>query len=227
MPEESKTPSTIRFGPFELSTETGELRKNGIRIKLFGQPIKVLTLLVTTPGHVVTREQLQRSLWPGDSFGDFERGLNAAVNRLRENLGDSATEPKYIETVPGRGYRFIANLESASVPVVVTNPTEASGPHVGIEVQKATGVASTLKLRRQKLLVAFLLVAGALAVLALVAGGSYWGARQPLTPFSAKEWGLAGDRPTSYEAGTDPREVFNGHPSACLRSKDRHIKGFG
>src|SRR5215469_14596657 len=71
MPEESRTISTVRFGPFELSTDTGELRKNGIRIKLFGQPIKVLTLLLATPGQVVTREQLQKSLWPGDTFGDL------------------------------------------------------------------------------------------------------------------------------------------------------------
>ena len=114
MPEESKTPSIVRFGPFELSTETGELRKNGIRKRLFGQPIQVLTLLVTTPGQLITREQLKKALWPRDTFGDFERGLNAAVNRLRENLGDSATEPTYIETVPGRGYRFILKLRDGT-----------------------------------------------------------------------------------------------------------------
>jgi DNA-binding winged helix-turn-helix (wHTH) protein len=114
MPEESKTPSIVRFGPFELSTETGELRKNGIRKKLFGQPIQVLTLLVATPGQLVTREQLQKGLWPGDTFTDFERGLNAAISRLRENLDDSPTDPKYIETIPGRGYRFIGSLEPSN-----------------------------------------------------------------------------------------------------------------
>jgi DNA-binding winged helix-turn-helix (wHTH) protein len=111
MPEESKTPSIVRFGPFELSFETGELRKNGIRKKLFGQPIQVLTLLVATPGQLVTREKLKDALWPKDTFTDFERGLNAAVSRLRENLDDSATEPQYVETVPGRGYRFIKEIE--------------------------------------------------------------------------------------------------------------------
>ena len=105
-------PSTVRFGPFELSVETGELRKNGIRLKLSGQPIKVLTLLVARPGQLVTREELQQYLWGGNDYGDFETGLNAAVNRLRDHLNDSATEPKYIETVPGRGYRFITSSQS-------------------------------------------------------------------------------------------------------------------
>ena len=114
MPEESKAPSTVRFGPFEPSIETGELRKNGVRLKLSGQPIEVLTVLVATPGKLVTREGLQRRVWPGNSFGDFEKGLNAAVNRLRDHLNDSATDLKYIETVPGRGYRFIGKVEGSN-----------------------------------------------------------------------------------------------------------------
>jgi DNA-binding winged helix-turn-helix (wHTH) protein len=109
MPEESRSPSTFRFGPFELSLETEELRRNGIRLKLFGQPIKVLILLVETPRQLVTREKLQKALWPADTYTDFERGLNAAVSRLREMLGDSADDPQYIETVPRRGYRFIGS----------------------------------------------------------------------------------------------------------------------
>src|SRR5215831_2190119 len=145
-PEESKTASTVRFGPFWLSPDTGELRKNGIRVRLFGQPIKVLTLLVATPGQVVTREQLQKSLWPGDTFGDFERGLNAAVNRLRENLGDSAIEPKYIETVPGRGYRFIGELEPGATPgpqpaeLDAAAPTKSKGPR-NLVIAATLGVA--------------------------------------------------------------------------------------
>ena len=106
----SKPADVARFGPFELSVETGELRKDGVRIKLSGQPIQVLARLVLNPGKLVTREELQQQLWPGNTFGDFEKGLNAAVNRLRENLNDSATEPKYIETIPGRGYRFIRQV---------------------------------------------------------------------------------------------------------------------
>ena len=113
MAEASKSLGSVQFGPFELLLDTQELRKHGLPVKLSGQAIHVLTLLVARPGQLVTREELQEKLWPGDSFGDFEHGLNAAVNKLREKLGDSATTPTYIETLPGRGYRFIFPLEPA------------------------------------------------------------------------------------------------------------------
>src|SRR3974390_2733005 len=108
--DQAPVASGVRFGPFELFVEAGELGKDGVRLKLSGQPIQVLVRLVAEPGKLVSREQLQAELWPGSSYGDFEKGLNAAVNRLRENLEASATEPKYIETVPRRGYRFIAEV---------------------------------------------------------------------------------------------------------------------
>ncbi len=104
----------IRFGPFELSVEAQELRKHGTPLNLSGQPIQVLILLTACPGKLITREELRRKLWQGNSFGDFDHGLNAAVNRLREKLGDSATAPRYIETLQGRGYRFIAEVQSPS-----------------------------------------------------------------------------------------------------------------
>jgi len=116
MAQPSETLGSIRFGRFDLSVESGELRKDGVRLKLSGQAVEVLLLLVASPGKLVAREELQQKLWPGASYGDPEHGLNAAVNRLRETLGDSATEPKYIETVPGRGYRFIATLDLPVVP---------------------------------------------------------------------------------------------------------------
>src|SRR5215472_7066993 len=125
MTEVEKSLGAVRFGPFELSLETEELRKNGVALKLSGQAIQVLAMLTANPGKLVTREELQRKLWPGDSFGDFEHGLNAAVNKLREKLGDSATEPTYIETIPGRGYRFIAALESPVVPPELELPEPA------------------------------------------------------------------------------------------------------
>src|SRR5215472_6131028 len=107
--------SCIRFGPFEVSPDSGELRKNGRRLKLSGQAVQVLVILIENPGQVVAREELQKKLWPGASFGDFDHGLNAAVNRLREVLGDSATEPTYIETLPRRGYRFIVPVCGTAV----------------------------------------------------------------------------------------------------------------
>ena len=102
---------SIRFAPFELVLEPEELRRNGIRVKVSGQALQVLIVLASEPGRLVTREHLHKVLWPTTSFGDFEHGLNAAVNRLREILGDSAADPKYIETIPRRGYRFIAAIQ--------------------------------------------------------------------------------------------------------------------
>ena len=126
MTERSKTLGPMRFGPFDLLAETGELRRNGARLKLSGQPLQVLVLLAAQPGNLVTRQELQRELWASDAFGDPEHGLNAAVNRLREVLGDSATEPRYIETVPGRGYRLVAALESSVVTPQHSGPEESS-----------------------------------------------------------------------------------------------------
>ena len=128
MAEAKATPGLLRFGPFELSADTGELRKDGVRLKLSGQAIQVLTMLAANPGQLVTREELQQKLWPGASYGDPEHGLNAAVNKLRETLGDSATEPTYIETVPGRGYRFIAVLEAPTTTPESQPETPASEP---------------------------------------------------------------------------------------------------
>jgi DNA-binding winged helix-turn-helix (wHTH) protein/Tol biopolymer transport system component len=102
-----------RFGDFELDACSGELRKAGRRVNLQNQPLQVLQLLLERPGDVVTRDELRQRLWSHDTFVDFERGLNAVVNRLRETLNDSADSPRFIETVPRRGYRFIAPVQSA------------------------------------------------------------------------------------------------------------------
>jgi Tol biopolymer transport system component/DNA-binding winged helix-turn-helix (wHTH) protein len=101
----------VRFGAFEVNLRTGELRKAGVKLKFSGQPFQVLAILLEHPGDVVTREELQKRLWP-DTFVDAERNLNTAVNKIREVLGDSAESPSYVETLPRRGYRFIAPLEA-------------------------------------------------------------------------------------------------------------------
>jgi DNA-binding winged helix-turn-helix (wHTH) protein len=108
MQERGPLPAAVRFGPFALARDSGELRRKGVRLKLSGQAIDVLLVLTANPGRLVTRQELQQQLWPGVDYGDFEHGLNAAVSRLREALGDSARDPEYIETIPQRGYRFIA-----------------------------------------------------------------------------------------------------------------------
>jgi Tol biopolymer transport system component/DNA-binding winged helix-turn-helix (wHTH) protein len=112
----------IRFGVFELDREAGELRRNGSKVRLQEQPLQVLTLLVEHPGEVVSRDELQKRLWPADTFVDFDHSLNAAIRRLRDALGDSAEHPRYVETVARRGYRFLASVngtkQSEPAPVV-------------------------------------------------------------------------------------------------------------
>lgn len=102
----------FRFGPFEFDSEHGELRKHGLKMRLVGQPMNVLTLLLDRRGELVRREELQQLLWASDTFVEFEHGVNAAVMRLREVLGDSADKPRYVETIPRQGYRFIAPVET-------------------------------------------------------------------------------------------------------------------
>ena len=104
---------TIRFGAFEADLHSGEVRKSGSRIKLQDQPFKVLQILLEHPGVLVTREELQTRIWPNESYGDFDHAVNVAVGKLRTALGDCADDPSFIETVPRRGYRFVARLEAA------------------------------------------------------------------------------------------------------------------
>lgn len=117
---------TIRFGPFEVNRRAGELRKHGLRIRLSGQPFEILSLLLKRAGEVVTREELREKLWPGNTFVDFDHSLNAAVNKLREALGDSAEAPRFVETLPRRGYRFIAALAEAPREAVVPTAEPAT-----------------------------------------------------------------------------------------------------
>jgi DNA-binding winged helix-turn-helix (wHTH) protein/tetratricopeptide (TPR) repeat protein len=148
----------LRFGVFEVDVRSGELRKQGVRIKLQEQPFHVLTVLLQRPGDVVTREELRSQNWPADTFVDFDNSLNTAINKLREALGDSADNPRFIETLPRRGYRFIA-------PV-----TNVDGTTRGT----AAGVSAGVPLRSRKIV-----VTAAIALLAAgIAGGLLWRARQ-------------------------------------------------
>jgi cholera toxin transcriptional activator len=98
----------IHFGIFEANLDTGELRRNGAKIKLQDQPFQLLALLLARPGEIVTREELRSQLWSDDTFVDFDHGLNAAIKRLRDALGDTADNPRFVETLSRRGYRFVA-----------------------------------------------------------------------------------------------------------------------
>jgi cholera toxin transcriptional activator len=115
-------PNLLRFGVFEADLTAGELRKNGARIRLQEQPFQVLAVLLQNAGQVVTRESLRETIWPADTFVDFDHSLNTAVNKIRESLGDSASNPRFVETLARRGYRFIAPVESIATPAPGTNP---------------------------------------------------------------------------------------------------------
>src|ERR1700686_1148977 len=124
------TPRTLRFGLFELDLRSGELWKKGRKVPLGGQPIQILICLLERSGELVTREELRGKLWPADTYVNFEHGLNAAVKRLRRALNDSADNPRFVETLPRRGYRFLAPVESVRadeyVPVVAEIPPAKS-----------------------------------------------------------------------------------------------------
>src|SRR5580765_3232823 len=108
--------SVVRFGTYEVSLQSGEVRKSGMRIRVQQQPLKLLEILLERPGEVVTREELRGRIWPNESFGDFDQAVNVAVAKLRVALGDSADNPRYIETLPRRGYRFIADVAIVNPP---------------------------------------------------------------------------------------------------------------
>ena len=107
----------VRFGPFELDAYAGELYKHGFKLKLQGHPIQILAMLLERPGELITREEIQQKLWPSESetFVDFEHGLNTAVRKLRQALGDEAETPQYIETLPRRGYRFVEAIKAEEI----------------------------------------------------------------------------------------------------------------
>src|SRR5579862_9543800 len=141
-------PRVLRFGVFEIDVRSGELRKQGYRIRIEGQPLQILICLLENPGELVTREELHRRLWPADTYVNFEHGLNAAVKRLRRALDDSADNPRFVETLPRRCYRFLAPIQivNAAVDIPVVNepppaepePASASLPQVTDAVDLST-----------------------------------------------------------------------------------------
>ena len=116
-----------RFGVFEADAARGELRRQGVRIKLNAQPFQVLCLMLERPGELLTREEISRELWPDGTFVDYEHGVNSAVNRIREAIGDTASSPRFVETLARRGYRFVAPVERIG-PVEDPSPAEAELP---------------------------------------------------------------------------------------------------
>jgi len=161
----------VRFGPFELDLESRELRKSGIRIKLQEQPFLILEMLLDRPGSIVTREDLQQRLWPADTFVDFDLSLNSAVKKLRQALSDDSDNPRYIETLYRRGYRFISPVNGAngSGPIAVATSPITSGETIPEEVASAPRRETVPPARR-----GWLVLYIALALLVLLAVALRW-----------------------------------------------------
>ena len=143
MEEAHQVRGPIRFGVFEVDLRTGELRKNGVRVRLQQQPFQVLAVLLERPGEVVGREELQKKLWPADTFVDFDHGLNKVINKIREALGDSAESPRFVETVARRGYRFLAEVR-VSDALPVRSGELATQPEPARDVRERPALASKL-----------------------------------------------------------------------------------
>jgi TolB-like protein/DNA-binding winged helix-turn-helix (wHTH) protein/Tfp pilus assembly protein PilF len=139
----------LHFGVFEVDLKACELRKHGLRLKLPEQPFQVLVVLLEKPGEIVTREELRNRLWPSDTFVDFDHGLNNAVMRLREVLGDSSENPRFVETIPRRGYRFIAPVKGSAFPVPTTSDSEVESGLVPIEAMSQLVQGATLEATSQ------------------------------------------------------------------------------
>ena len=154
-------PSVISFGPFELDAANGELRKAGISLKIHPQPFRVLVLLAEQSGRMVTREDIQRLLWGDNTFVDFERGINSCVNQIRTTLGDDPEKPRYVETIPRRGYRFVASVTSRQP----ADGLGSSGPYAPeLEVSPARGTGLALASRKTRQIVAIIAAGAALVV---------------------------------------------------------------
>jgi TolB-like protein/DNA-binding winged helix-turn-helix (wHTH) protein/Tfp pilus assembly protein PilF len=182
----------VRFDRFELDLRTGELRKGGIRIRLQEQPLQVLQALLENPGGLITCEELQKRIWPADTFVDFDHGLHAAVNKLRTALSDQAIRPRYVETVQRRGYRFIGKLEASDEPVAVQpQPIHDPTPKPGRRFWNSwTGMMGGFM--------------GAIAIAASLVAGNVYG---------LKDWLFTAAKPHSFRSlAVLPLENLSGDP---------------
>jgi TolB-like protein/DNA-binding winged helix-turn-helix (wHTH) protein/Flp pilus assembly protein TadD len=189
MPTLAPATRVLRFDTFELDLRAGELRKRGVKLRLQGQPVQLLAILLQSAGNLVTREELRSQLWPADTFVDFDHSLHNAIARLRETLGDSAETPRYIETLPRRGYRFIALVEGV----------ETQGPERSAPSEQASEAPASVRQSKTR-------AALAVTLLILAATGSvFWLARAVSRPTSAA--------PRLRSIAVLPLENLTGDPS--------------
>ena len=202
----------IRFGNYEVHLDSGEIRKAGFRIRVQQQPFKVLEALLERPGEVVTREELRSRIWPNESFGDFDQAVNVAVAKLRTALGDSAENPRFIETLPRRGYRFVAAVQSEPGQTEPPELTAAGVPVAGAVVSDAVARAEQDRLRRSRRTT---IVMAALAVALVVAAYFIFRPIEPSLEFHRVSYGRGYIRSARF--GPDGNSVvfgaaWNGNP---------------
>lgn len=201
----------IRFGDFEADLQAGQLRKLGFRIKLQEQPFQILVLMLERPGEVVTREELRQRLWPGDTFVDFDHGLNNAINRLREALNDSADAPRFIETLPRRGYRFVAEVtrdaSTASQANVLTDSIE-TGEESSAARSEATATASAPQVQSLRRAGRFWLGLTSASVGALLILSLYVGRQRPLRSSAAMKIQSVAVLPLDNLSGDPSQDYF-------------------
>lgn len=181
----------LHFGVFEVDLKACELRKHGLRIKLPEQPFQVLVVLLEKPGEIITREELRNRLWPGDTFVDFDHGLNNAVMRLREVLGDASENPRFVETIPRRGYRFIAPVSGSALPEPTTTGSEVESGLVPIEAASPTAERAGLEktpqaasIRRRPVTIPYAILITAILALASLLGAGLFRYTRAGTPKS-------------------------------------------
>ena len=183
MREDHLVSMLLRFGDFEVDLRAGELRRHGLRVRLQEQPFQVLSMLLEHPGEVVTREELQKKLWPADTFVDFDHGLNKAVNKIRDALGDSSETPRFVETFARRGYRFLAEVKAADA-TAVRSAGLAPPPLPTAETRDGPDVAVSPAMPKHRLpSIAWKI--SAFVLLALVASFAAWNLHSRSRPPSA------------------------------------------
>lgn len=220
-------PTVISFGPFEADLQTQELRKQGVRVRLPGQSFQILKLLLERPGLLVSREELHTALWPSETFVDFGHGVNAAVNRLREALGDSADCPSIIETLPRRGYRFIGTVNSRP-------PAPEIGPNISRETEHSTSelpAAGRTKVRtssriRWIKITAWSLLGLVCASAALFSYRRAWPRVDPpaMTPVPFTDYPGFEGCPTFSPDGSQIAFAWSGNPAAGSKGDDLYVK---